>query len=191
MSNDRVPEKPKDPSFGVSEPARKECLEIYKIHVDIADRWSQRRWGATRLYFSLFTGLVALFAALFRSAVEDIKNTEDTLSGMGLRAVVVAGVWVAFCWWSTIRSYLDVDADKRRVLDCLEQRLTFRFFASERKRAQERTQEQAWRWWRWWEWSPAPARVEMVPPTLALMISVVGLLLWLVLVAVLCACPAD
>ncbi len=37
------------------DPDRTELLEIYKLHAELADRVSQRREGANRLYVSLLT----------------------------------------------------------------------------------------------------------------------------------------
>ena len=45
---------------------RQELLEIYKLHAELADRVSQRREGANRLYVSLLIGLVLFAAALLR-----------------------------------------------------------------------------------------------------------------------------
>jgi len=43
---------------------RKELLEIYKIHANLADRVSQRREGANRLYVCLLAGLGVFASAL-------------------------------------------------------------------------------------------------------------------------------
>ena len=42
---------------------RQELLEIYKLHSELADRVSQRREGANRLYVSLLAGMFILPAA--------------------------------------------------------------------------------------------------------------------------------
>lgn len=42
---------------------KQELLEIYKIHAELADRVSQRREGANRLYVSLLSVILALLAA--------------------------------------------------------------------------------------------------------------------------------
>lgn len=41
---------------------RAELLEIYKLHAELADKVSQRREGANRLYVSLITAILALIA---------------------------------------------------------------------------------------------------------------------------------
>ena len=45
---------------------RKELLEIYRLHADLADKVSQRREDANRLYVSLLVGLGVFVAALLR-----------------------------------------------------------------------------------------------------------------------------
>ena len=47
----------------MSESEQDRLLEIYKLHAGLADRVSQRREGANRLYVSLNVGLVIFLAA--------------------------------------------------------------------------------------------------------------------------------
>ena len=42
----------------MADPEQDQLLEIYKLHAELADRVSQRREGANRLYVSLHVGLV-------------------------------------------------------------------------------------------------------------------------------------
>ena len=50
-------------------------LEIYKLHADLADRVSQRREGANRLFVSMHTALVVFLATLYVSALEKHQET--------------------------------------------------------------------------------------------------------------------
>ena len=50
-----------------------ELLEIYKLHAELADRVSQRREGANRLYVSLLTGLFIFLAAMVRYGAEAVS----------------------------------------------------------------------------------------------------------------------
>lgn len=45
---------------------RRELLEVYKIHADLADRASRRHAGANRLYVSLLTRILLLLAVFLR-----------------------------------------------------------------------------------------------------------------------------
>lgn len=59
---------------------RRELLEIYKLHAELADRISQRREGANRLYVSLLAAISALLAASLRiwnRSVSCIWNFND------------------------------------------------------------------------------------------------------------------
>ena len=50
----------------MADPRQTELLEIYKLHAELADRVSQRREGANRLYVSLLVGLMVFLGALLR-----------------------------------------------------------------------------------------------------------------------------
>ncbi len=52
---------------------RQELLEIYKLHAELADRVSQRREGANRLFVSLLTGMLIFMAALLRYGAETMN----------------------------------------------------------------------------------------------------------------------
>ncbi len=53
---------------------RQELLEIYKLHSELADRVSQRREGANRLYVSLLAGIFILPAAFLRYGTGTIPD---------------------------------------------------------------------------------------------------------------------
>ncbi len=50
----------------MGEDKQKELLEIYKLHAELADRVSQRREEANRLYVSLLAAVLVLLAAFLR-----------------------------------------------------------------------------------------------------------------------------
>ena len=107
------------------DPCRGEYLEIYKLHAELADRVSQRREGANRLYVSLLVGLMVSLAALARFGLS------DTPERYVLATVGVIGVLLAISWFSVIRSYKQLNSEKFRVLHELEQQLVFQFFKRE------------------------------------------------------------
>ena len=104
---------------------QKERLQIYKLHAELADRVSQRREGANRLYVSLLVGLVVLLAALLRFGVGDASEH------LVLATVGVFGVLLSVSWFVVIRSYRQLNTEKFRVLLELEKQLAYQFFTEE------------------------------------------------------------
>ena len=102
-----------------------ELLEIYKLHAELADRVSQRREGANRLYVSLLIGLVLFAAALLRFGTDGISP--DILFWVG----VVLGALLAISWYIVIRSYRQLNTGKFSALQDLESHLAYPFFTKE------------------------------------------------------------
>lgn len=104
---------------------RTELLEIYKLHAELADRVSQRREGANRLYVSLLAGLAAFLAVLIRFGVGDLPVR------MVLVSVGVAGAALSMSWYVVLRSYRQLNSGKFLALHELEDRLAYPFFRRE------------------------------------------------------------
>ena len=104
---------------------QKERLQIYMLHAELADRVSQRREGANRLYVSLLVGLVVLLAALLRFGIGDASER------LVLATVGAFGVLLSVSWFVVIRSYRQLNTEKFRVLHDLEKQLAYRFFTEE------------------------------------------------------------
>ena len=102
-----------------------EPLEIYKLHAELADRVSQRREGANRLYVSLLLGLAALLAALLRFGVGDLSPR------VVLLAAGIVGAVLSASWYVVIRSYRQLNTGKFLALQELEQKLAYPFFERE------------------------------------------------------------
>ena len=107
------------------ETKRNDLLEIYKLHAELADRVSQRREGANRLYVSLLLGLIALLAALLRFGVGDLSPRVVVL------AAGIVGAVLSASWYVVIRSYRQLNTGKFRALQELEQKLAYPFFERE------------------------------------------------------------
>ncbi len=105
--------------------ARNELLEMYRLHAELADRVSQRREGANRLYVSLLLALVLFLAALFRFGMGDLPG------GVVVGAVGAVGVALSASWLLVIRSYRQLNSGKLKVLQELETRLEYPFFKRE------------------------------------------------------------
>ena len=100
-------------------------LEIYKLHAELADRVSQRREGANRLYVSLQVGLVVFLAALLRFGFGDLSER------LVLCTIGILGALLSISWIFVIRSYGQLNDEKFRVLRNLEEKLPFQFFTPE------------------------------------------------------------
>ena len=107
------------------ETKRNELLEIYRLHADLADRVSQRREGANRLYVSLLLGLVALLAALLRFGAGDLSPR------IVLLAAGIVGALLSASWYVVIRSYRQLNTGKFLALNELEQKIAYPFFERE------------------------------------------------------------
>ena len=117
---------------------KQELLEIYKIHAELADRVSQRREGANRLYVSLLSIILALLAALLRYETGIIPVW--TVLG-----VAFLGMLLSVLWFVTIQSYRQLNKGKFVTLHELEEKLAFPFFKREWKLLGEGKDESRYR----------------------------------------------
>lgn len=109
----------------MSDPRRNELLEIYRLHAELADRVSQRREGANRIYVSLLVGL-ALFLGIFvRFGVKDFPIAIVFL------AAGIIGAALSISWFIVIRSYRQLNTGKFAALHELEEKLAYPFFKRE------------------------------------------------------------
>ena len=104
---------------------RKELLEIYRVHAELADQVSQRREGANRLYVSLLLALVLFLAALFRFGAGDLSGN------VVLIVVGTIGIALSVSWLLVIRSYRQLNTGKLKALHELEEHLAYPFFKRE------------------------------------------------------------
>ena len=104
---------------------RRELLEIYKLHAELADRVSQRREGANRLFVSLLTGTLIFLAALLRYGAETIPV------GAVVTAIGIFGISLAVAWYVIVRSYRQLNSGKFAALHELEEKLAYPFFQRE------------------------------------------------------------
>jgi len=107
------------------ETERGELLEIYRLHAELADRVSQRREGANRLYVGLLMALVVFLAALLRLTPGSLPGDAITI------AACLMGAALSASWWLVIRSYRKLNTGKLKALQELERRLAYAFFARE------------------------------------------------------------
>lgn len=100
-------------------------LEIYKLHVQLADRVSQRREAANQRYAGLLTALTAFVGALFKFGNRD-EFTDIILSIIG-----TLGVLLSISWCIVINSYRQLNSGKFQTLHDLEKELPYPFFKRE------------------------------------------------------------
>ena len=101
---------------------REELLEVYKLHAELADKVSQRREGANRLYVTLITGFIVLLVAMLRFGSGDIPVWIILAAGGAIGALISAS------WFVVVRSYKQLNSGKFAVLQELEEQLAFPFF---------------------------------------------------------------
>ena len=109
----------------MTDPRQTEILEIYKLHAELADRVSQRREGANRLYVSLLVGLMVFLGAVLRFGAGDFPVN------MVLLIAGVMGSLLSVSWFVVIRSYRQLNSGKFKALHELEEKLAYPFFKRE------------------------------------------------------------
>lgn len=104
---------------------QEERLELYKLHMNIADKVNRRIDLTHRLFFGLMSAvLLFLFGTILNAS-----DIQDFL--FVLRTSAGAGAFFATFWWLYLRSYhLDRKA-KYKTLRELEESLAFRFLERE------------------------------------------------------------
>ncbi len=107
------------------EPERRELFAIYQLHADLADRVSQRREGANRLFVSLLTGLLVFGAVFLRFGTGDLE-ANAVMACFG-----IVGALLSIAWFAVIRSYRQLNTGKFQALQELEGKLAYPFFRRE------------------------------------------------------------
>ena len=108
-----------------------QLFEIYKLHAELADKVSQRREGANRLYVSLLVGLAVFLAALSRFGVDGELSFVDGPLRLILCAAGAIGALLSVSWYVIIRSYRKLNSGKFKALHELESKLAYPFFDRE------------------------------------------------------------
>lgn len=97
-----------------------DLIALYQLHAELADRVSQRREGANRLFVTLLTSLIVVTGFLL--------NAHHILA---LLVLGITGVGISVSWYIVIRSYRQLNSGKFKVLFELETQLPFAFFTRE------------------------------------------------------------
>ena len=107
------------------DPQSSTLLEIYKLHARLADRVSQRREGANRLYAGLLTAFMAFVGVILRFSVGDGST------GLVLLVTGTFGTLLSVSWCIVIQSYRQLNHRKFSALQEIEKHLPFPFFKRE------------------------------------------------------------
>ena len=102
-----------------------DLLEIYKLHADLADRVSQRRTEASKIFVSALLGILALLGLALRFGVGDVP-VQAVFSVIG-----ILGIALTISWLGVIHSHKQLNRVKFRILHKLEEKLPFQFFKDE------------------------------------------------------------
>ena len=114
-----------DPRSRLDGDRDRELLQIYLLHAELADRVSQRREGANRLYMSFLLALIVFLATMARFGMGDVPDW------LALGATGIIGASLSGSWLTVIRSYRQLNTGKLKVLNELEEQLPFQFFKRE------------------------------------------------------------
>ena len=106
-----------------------DLLEIYKLHVGLADKVSDRRAQANHFYLTVLTGLLAILS--FSANRDNNIHSEQFL--LVCFMVGLLGIIISLIWMINIRSYRQLNDGKMKTLLLLEKKLPFAFYASEWK----------------------------------------------------------
>ena len=102
-----------------------QILEIYKLHVEMADRVSQRREGANKLFVTLLSALIALVAATIRFGPGKIPVEPSVI------VLTATGLLLTVSWLVIIQAYRQLNTCKFQTLHELELDLDFQFYKIE------------------------------------------------------------
>jgi hypothetical protein len=103
---------------------RDHVVQIYKTYVEVADRISVRRETTNSFFLTLNTGLLGILGFLLQGANSPLGRT-------AMVPVAFAGVVIALLWYRMLRSYLQINSAKYRIIHELERSLPVRPYDAE------------------------------------------------------------
>ena len=113
---------------------RKELMEIYKLHAELADKTIQRREGVNNLHVSLITGIFVFLGAFvdFEYGTLLTLPIDQAFLPLSFFALVIFLIFVvSVSWLRAVRSYHKYGKAKFDVLSELEEELPYSFFKRE------------------------------------------------------------
>jgi hypothetical protein len=113
----------KVPPERYGEEYRNHLLEQYKLYVQMADKISERRQAANNFFLTINTALIAFLGLV---ASPNVGGADGVAANPPLPWVFVvsaAGVVLCFSWFRLVRSYMDLNSGKFKVVHEIESRL--------------------------------------------------------------------
>lgn len=106
-------------------------LEIYKLHVNVANDISNRRVSVNRHFTFVISGLVVAFVALLNieegsAGKQLMENLQYFVEGC-IIAVGGVGMVISVIWWLSVNTYLNANSVRYTAMKELEARLEFQF----------------------------------------------------------------
>jgi len=103
---------------------KEELLELYKIHVELSDRVSQRRSVLNQFYITFLTGFLGVVAFMVDKSIIHADSFIYVFTG-------IIGIIVCIIWFFNIHSYKQLNSAKFDVIFKIEEQLSFQFFRIE------------------------------------------------------------
>lgn len=100
-----------------------DILEIYRIHVEMADRVSQRRHSANSFYLAINTAIFGGYVIISLPFFDHIK----------IAAISMAGVAICVLWHRILQRYKTLNEAKFRVICEIEKNLSISPYRMESK----------------------------------------------------------
>lgn len=104
-----------------------ELLEIYKLHVELSDKVSERRGITNKFYITILSGILALISF----AVNDGKFIEGVNFYLILFIIGLTGILLCGVWFLNIKSYRQLNSAKFKVLHEIEEKFECQFLKKE------------------------------------------------------------
>jgi hypothetical protein len=101
---------------------KEELLELYKIHIEMIDRISQRRGVSNQFYTSVISALLGIITF----SIDKIKEYKLICTSIALLGFFICIIWIA-----SIHSYKQLNSAKFKVLYKIEEKLVFQFYREE------------------------------------------------------------
>lgn len=104
---------------------KQRLIEIYKLHVDLSNKVSERRGQTNMFYITLLSGMIALLS-FSDGSIMNLIHPNLILFIIGL-----IGVLLCIIWYFNIHSYRQLNSGKFKTLHELEQKIDYPFFERE------------------------------------------------------------
>lgn len=105
---------------------QKSILELYKVHVEMANNISIRRQSTNSFFLSINTGTIALIGYILSN-----RNIDTKL--FFCSAASIAGILLCYFWYRQICSYKVINSAKFKIIQEMETKLEFQPYTDEWK----------------------------------------------------------